>query len=160
MPVWLLHEGIEDYCYWGQGHKICYYKDKKADIHQIKLKRVAQQEDKEKAKKLKKCMFCLKPLLQENYRDAVKDHCHITCEFRGAAHSACNSTHHLMQAMSTQKGADVHRQQHGDIHHVYNKELEIYRQCGILFEKPGCSGKINAKGKAKNNVSNGKQIVI
>ena len=84
-----------------------------------------EQADKEKAKKLKKCMFCRSPLLQKNYRDAVKDHCHITGEFRGAAHGACNNrlrinpktieipvvshnlrgydAHHLMQAMSDYK---------------------------------------------------------
>ena len=68
-------------------------------------------------------MFCRSTLLQKNYRDAVKDHCHITGEFRGAAHSACNNrlrinpktmlvvfhnlrgydAHHLMQAMSQYK---------------------------------------------------------
>ena len=70
-------------------------------------------------------MFCRSPLLQKNYRDAVKDHCHITGEFRGAAHGACNNklrinpktmsipvvfhnlrgydAHHLMQAMSQYK---------------------------------------------------------
>ena len=70
-------------------------------------------------------MFCRSPLLQKNYRDAVKDHCHIKGEFRGAAHSNCNSklrinpktmaipvlfhnlrgydAHHLMQAMSQYK---------------------------------------------------------
>ena len=35
-------------------------------------------------------MFCAQPLLQTNFRDVVKDHCHINGKYRGAAHNACN----------------------------------------------------------------------
>ena len=36
------------------------------------------------------CMNCGEPLLREKFRDAVRDHCHITGKFRGAAHNVCN----------------------------------------------------------------------
>ena len=36
------------------------------------------------------CMYCREPLLVKNYRDAVKDHCHITGKYRGAAHNYCS----------------------------------------------------------------------
>ena len=36
------------------------------------------------------CMICGEPLLREKFRDAVRDHCHITGKFRGAAHNVCN----------------------------------------------------------------------
>ena len=75
-----------------------------------------------KAKLQKTCSFCRKTLLQKNFRDAVKDHCHITGRYRGAANNECNlklrinpktyqipvvfhnlrgyDAHHLMQAIS------------------------------------------------------------
>ena len=88
----------------------------------ITLKKVTEKEDQEQAKAQVNCYFCEKPLLQKNFRDAVKDHCHMTGAYRGAAHNVCNlkmrikpktdqipvvfhylrgyDAHHLMQAMS------------------------------------------------------------
>ena len=34
------------------------------------------------------CWICKK--LIDNYEDKVRDHCHITGKFRGAAHKSCN----------------------------------------------------------------------
>ena len=39
------------------------------------------------------CLLCGRPLLRENFRDAVRDHCHFTGKFRGAVHSKCNINH-------------------------------------------------------------------
>ena len=111
-------------CYCGQSHKGCYY----AALKKIKLigpKRERKEKDKIDqwiANNQEECLFCAEPLLQKNYRDAVKEHCHITGRYRGAAHNACNQklrirpktdeipivfhnlrgydAHHLMQAMS------------------------------------------------------------
>ena len=57
LPVWPPDEGIDDYRYWGQSHKSCYYKEKKSDFYLIKLKRVAEQADKAKAKGQKDAYF-------------------------------------------------------------------------------------------------------
>ena len=74
------------------------------------------------AKNQETCLFCAEPLLKQNHKDSVKDHCHITGNYRGAAHNECNfrlrikpkteqipvvlhnlrgyDAHHLMQVMS------------------------------------------------------------
>lgn len=45
---------------------------------------------------LEDCLFCgLSLRHKEKFRDAVKDHCHITGRFRGAAHSSCNKKRQL-----------------------------------------------------------------
>ena len=76
------------------------------------------------------CLFCGQPLLGQNFRDVVKDHCHITGKLLGTAHSDCNKklrinrktipipvvfqnlkgydAHHLMQGISKLgEGGDV-----------------------------------------------------
>jgi len=89
-------------------------KEKKWGVQ--RLKRLIDEKDKSEAKSQENCKYCGKPLLQKNYRDAVKDHYHITGRYRGAAHSNCNNlpeqipvvfhnlrgydAHHLMQAVS------------------------------------------------------------
>ena len=108
-----------------KGIKKCCFKaqnDKQKKWGVLKPKRLIDKKDQLKAKTQENCMFCGNPLLQKNFRDAVKDHCHITGRYRGAAHNNCNvklrinpkttpipvvflnlrgyDAHHLMQEMS------------------------------------------------------------
>ena len=125
LPVWSIEggEGSEKCSYRGQWHKKCFYiaqEEEKWGI--LRLKRLTDKKEQLEAKKQKNCLFCGNSLLQKNFRDAVKDHCHITGRYRGAAHNECNlklrinpktyqipvvfhnlrgyDAHHLMQAMS------------------------------------------------------------
>ena len=127
LPVWKIEEtseeGSEKCSYWGLGHKKCFYRaQKEQKWRSLRLKRLTDEKDLLEAKSQENCTFCENPLLQKNFRDAVKDHCHITGKYRGATHNACNfrlrikpktdpipvvfhnlrgyDAHHLMQAMS------------------------------------------------------------
>ena len=127
LPVWNSEEageeGSEKCSYWGQGHKKCFYMAQKEQKWGVqRLKRLADKKDQLEAKSQENCKYCGNPLLQKNFRDSVKDHCHITGRYRGTAHSECNKklrinpktdqipvvfhnlrgydAHHLMQAMS------------------------------------------------------------
>ncbi|KAL9954681.1 hypothetical protein ACROYT_G042247 [Oculina patagonica] len=127
LPVWIRNEKEKTLDYFGQLHKKCYYKKEKearnlkTEYH-YELKRLTKKVHKEAAENQKNCLACHKPLIHESYKDVVKDHCHITGKFRGAAHNFCNllmrinpktiqipvvfhnlrgyDAHHLMQAMS------------------------------------------------------------
>ena len=116
--------------YRGQYHKRCFYEQlnqqsdlmeimshnatKEDDFEMIKLKKVGK-DDKQKAEKQTNCYACKKPLLHKFYRDAVKDHCHLTGEYRGAAHSECNlklkinpKTHQVPVVFHNLRGYDAH----------------------------------------------------
>ncbi|KAL9975480.1 hypothetical protein ACROYT_G012642 [Oculina patagonica] len=125
LPVWIGNK--KDLNYFGQMHKKCYYRKEKevknlnTETH-YKLKKLEKETHKLAAKNQKNCLACHKPLIQPNYKDVVKDHCHITGKFRGAAHNICNfmmridpkkvqipvafhnlrgyDAHHLMQSIS------------------------------------------------------------
>ena len=125
LPVWSIEggEGSEKCSYRGQWHKKCFYRAQKEQQWGIlRLKRLTDKKDQLEAQSQENCNFCGNPLLQKNFIDAVKDHCHITGKYRGAAHNECNlklrinpktyqipvvfhnlrgyDAHHLMQAMS------------------------------------------------------------
>ena len=116
--------------YRGQYHKRCFYEQlnqqsdlmeimcnnatKEDDFEMIKLKK-AGKDDKQKAEKQTDCYTCKKPLLHKYYRDAVKDHCHLTGKYRGAAHSECNlklkinpKTHQVPVVFHNLRGYDAH----------------------------------------------------
>ena len=141
LPVYTrgLITGEDDYQ--GQYHRRCFFNEQKyqrkgleplsghvtkgGKEFEIIILKKPEQKDKYKAKQQTDCYLCKKPLLQKNYRDAVKDHCHMTGKYRGAAHSQCNlklrinpktdqipvvfhnlrgyDAHHLMQAMANLK---------------------------------------------------------
>ena len=129
LPVWSIEgdEGSEKSIYRGQWHKNCFYRAKKEKKQWgiLRLKRLTDKKYQLEAQSQENCNFCGKPLLQKNFKDAVKDHCHITGRYRGAAHNKCNlklcinpqtykipvvfhnlrgyDAHHLMQAMSQLK---------------------------------------------------------
>ena len=110
--------------YCSQSHKSCYYAALKK-MEFIGPKRERKDRDKIDqwiANNQETCLFCAGPLLKQNHKDSVQDHCHITGMYRGAAHNECNlkmrikpktgtipvafhnlrgyDAHHLMQAMS------------------------------------------------------------
>jgi len=55
-----------------------------------RLKRLEDEKDQLEEKSQENCKYCGNPLLQKNFRDAVKDHCHITGRYRIAAQAECN----------------------------------------------------------------------
>ncbi|XP_078384137.1 uncharacterized protein LOC144666608 [Oculina patagonica] len=82
LPVWESEEGSV-YTYDGQWHKKCFYDVKKENDSSLyssflMLKRLTEEEHKEAAEEQDDCLCCGQPLLRQNFRDAVKDHCHIT----------------------------------------------------------------------------------
>ena len=80
-----------------------------------RLKKLTDEKDKMKAKSQENCKYCEKPLLQKNFRYAVKDYCHRTGRYRGAAHSYCNNllriypkTEEIPVVFHNLKGYDAH----------------------------------------------------
>ena len=123
--------------YQGQYHKRCFFQEQKYQRKELEqlgcygteegefeiiILKKPEQKDKQEAKEKTDCYLCQKPLLEKYYIDAVKDHCHLTGKYRGAAHHNCNlklrinpktdqipvvfhnlrgyDAHHLMQAMA------------------------------------------------------------
>ena len=87
--------------YCGQSHRKCQWEATCITVRErdgsgrIRVKKqlppFAALQKKKKKNAKEDCLSCGSPLRhEEKFRDAAKDHCHISGEFRGVAHSACN----------------------------------------------------------------------
>ena len=71
--------------YFGQSHRLCLFEQMKKFVGTPHEKIMPQAKPKQE-----NCCFCRRPLLVTNFRDAVKDHDHMTGKYRGAAHNEYN----------------------------------------------------------------------
>ena len=71
--------------YFGQSHRLCLFEQMKKFVGTPHEKIIPLTKPKQE-----NCFFCRRPLLVTNFRDAVKDHDHMTGKYRGAAHNECN----------------------------------------------------------------------
>ena len=74
--------------YCGQSHKCCYYAGlKEKEFIGPKREEERDKIDQSITSNQETCLFCAEPLMKQNHKDSVKDHCHITGMYRGAAHN-------------------------------------------------------------------------
>ena len=71
------------------------------------------------------CIHCDKPLLRPQFRDAVIDHCHITGQYRGAAHNTCNRSYFRIDPKRTIIPVVFHNLKEYDAHHLLRHIAEI-----------------------------------
>ena len=102
--------------------------------------------------------YCNESLFREKFRDAVRDHCHITGKFRGAAHNVCNLNFRTnpkrtiipvvfyksprLRCPSSDAGnrrsgrkSEMHPKQHGEVHLPLYWKPQIHRQFPIPLVK-------------------------
>ena len=56
---------------------------------------IMSEKEKDLFQKSNTCWICKKFI--SNNEDKVRDHCHVTCKFRGAAHEICNLNFQLTE---------------------------------------------------------------
>ena len=71
------------------------------------------------------CLCCGEPLVQRSFRDAVKDHCHITGKYRGAAHKACNINYFRINPETEIILVVFHNLKGYDAHHIMSGIAEV-----------------------------------
>ena len=76
------------------------------------------------------CIHCDEPFLRPQFRDAVKDHCHITGKYRGAAHNTCNRSYFRTDPKRITIPVVFHSLKSYDAHHLMLRiaEIDTYRQ--------------------------------
>ena len=108
----------------------------------------------------KDCIHCKEPVMWEEFRDAVRDHCYITGEYIGAEHNACNLKLRIypksvvipVVAAQSQKlrrsshnagdwkgcgRTEVYSQQHGELRNLLIGKAKVYRQLPASVKRVG-----------------------
>ena len=67
--------------------------------YEMKPMDLLTEEEKESYKNQKLCNICEKEFCTDNNKEMrnVRDHCHYTGKYRGAAHSKCNSNYKIVK---------------------------------------------------------------
>ena len=76
--------------YCGQSHRRCYHQAAKNRHAPREIRKPKDAIDQWITINQETCLFCADPLLVPNFKDSVRDHDHMTGEYRGAAHNECN----------------------------------------------------------------------
>ena len=63
--------------------------------------------------------------MRRSFRDAVKDHCHVTGEYRGAAHRACNINYFRINPETEIIPVVFHNLKGYDAHHIMSGIAEV-----------------------------------
>ena len=71
------------------------------------------------------CAVCDEPLTRPTIKDSVRDHCHITGEYRSAAHAACNMNYFRLNPKRVTIPVVFHNLRGYDAHHIMTAIAEI-----------------------------------
>ena len=71
------------------------------------------------------CIHCNEPLVRPQFRDAVKDHCHITGKYRGAARNTCNRSYFRIDPKRITIPVVFHNLKSYDAHHLMLRIAEV-----------------------------------
>lgn len=114
---------------------IIYFKEKVENIIKtVKPINKLTQEEKEKHDKNKNCNFCKKEYTKKNIK--VRDHCHITGNYRQALCNSCN----LLYRMPKHIPIIFHNLKNYDSNFIFNHFGLFHRKYECIYEISGISG--------------------
>ena len=143
----------------GLAYRQCFFEERAGFVGPRAKKKPKDAIDRGAAAMQEACLICKEPLLRKWFHDSVRDHCHITGKYRGAAHNACNlklrlnpktttipvvfhnlrgyDSHLLMQAISKVEG-HMSRipNKHGEVYQLLPGAAPIHRQCPVSAGLP------------------------
>ena len=79
------------------------------------------------------CYICSQPLVRDFIRDSVRNHCHITGEYRGAAHRACNINYFRIDPETVIIPVVFHNLKGYDVHHIMSAIADVQSDLSCIL---------------------------